>query len=70
MKKGDPLNHEWLDEKGKDKRKCPAHNFWMRTDRYTGIKSCELCLLADDKRRKEYEKTGGSNKPPIKIGKL
>jgi hypothetical protein len=48
----------------RDYRKCPAHNFWMCKG------SCELCLLEREKQRKEYEKTGGSNKPPVVIKKV
>jgi hypothetical protein len=29
---------------------------------------CELCRLAQEAQKKEYEKTGGSNKPPVYIG--
>lgn len=48
----------------KDPRKCPAHNYWMRKGQ------CELCRMAQDKKQKELEQITGSNKPPVKIGKL
>lgn len=48
----------------KDPRKCPAHNMWMRKG------SCEICRMAADKLQQEREQQSGSNKPPIKIGKL
>lgn len=57
----------WLTN-GRDKRKCPAHNFWMRKGQ------CELCRVEADKRHaekmKKQEEAGGSHKPPIKIGIL
>lgn len=60
----------WKNPDGTDRRKCPAHNFWIRKNRATGVKACELCLREAEQRRKEYEKLGGSNKPPVKVGKL
>lgn len=51
-------------EKKTTPRKCPAHNFWMRKGQ------CELCLRERDLRHKQYEQMGGSNKPPVKIGKI
>lgn len=54
-----PLKYE-----GPDKRKCPAHNFWMRKGQ------CELCLRERDLRQQEYAMKYGSNKQKVKIGKL
>jgi len=48
----------------RDPRKCPAHNMWMRKGQ------CEICRMSEDKLRRERELESGSNKPPIKIGKL
>lgn len=56
--------HTWKREDGTDKRKCQAHNFWMRKGQ------CEMCRLQAEAKQREYERTGGSNKPPVKIGKL
>lgn len=60
MTMGDP-DHTWKREDGTDKRKCPKHKTWMKK----GV--CEVCRLEADKRKKEYEKLGGSNKPPVRI---
>jgi ribosomal protein L37E len=64
VKDGDPCTHEWKTPEGRDRRKCPAHNFWMKKG------ECELCRLERERRLQEYEKEGGSNKPPVKIGKI
>lgn len=55
---------EQLRPDGTSKWKCPMHNFWLKKGQ------CELCRMEQDKRRREYEQTGGSNKPPVKIGKI
>lgn len=47
-----------------DPRICQAHRMWMRKGQ------CEMCRLESDKRRLEYEKQTGSNKPEVKIGKI
>lgn len=47
-----------------DPRICPAHRMWMRKGQ------CELCRMAQDKKQQELEQITGSNKPPVKIGKL
>lgn len=44
-----------------DPRKCPTHRMWKKKGQ------CELCLVERDKRLKQYEKEGGSNKPPVVI---
>lgn len=61
-----PINGDDTKKKDgvRDYRKCPAHNFWMKKGQ------CELCRLESEARQREYEKTGGFNKPPVKIGKL
>lgn len=69
MKDGNPLNHEWIKD-GQHIRKCPTHNCWMKTNRYTKIVSCERCLMDREAKQREWDKTGGSNKPPVRIGKL
>lgn len=51
----------WLNEKGQDKRKCPAHNFWMRKGQ------CELCLRAAQLKQIEDEKLTGSHKPKVLV---
>lgn len=55
-------NHVWKTDKQTDRRKCPAHNFWMKK----GV--CELCRMAADAKQRELEEMGGANKPPIVIG--
>ena len=62
-------DHTWKRADGTDRRKCPAHNMWMRKDR-DGIPTCELCRVERDARQREYEQTGGSNKPPVVIKKV
>lgn len=47
-----------------DWRKCPIHKAWKRKGQ------CEQCLMERDARRREYERMGGSNKPPVKTRKL
>lgn len=42
--------------------KCKKHNAWMKKG------ECPVCYLEQQAQIKEYEKTGGSNKPPVKIG--
>jgi hypothetical protein len=54
----------WLNEKGQDKRKCPAHNFWMRKGQ------CELCRMRLDEIQRQNELAGGSNKPKVVIKKI
>lgn len=49
-----------LNSDGKDRRKCPAHNMWMRKGQ------CEICRLNEDKKQRE----AGYVQPTIKIGKL
>jgi hypothetical protein len=53
----------WKNEQGRDKRKCPAHNMWMRKGQ------CELCRLRLEEIQRENERTGGSHKPPVKLTK-
>lgn len=48
----------------KDPRKCPKHRMWMKKGK------CEICLMERDALIKQREQEGGSNKPPVKIGKL
>jgi len=60
----------WKTDTQSDRRKCPKHNTWKKKNRYTGVTSCEICRLEADKRQQEYEKIGGSNKPPVRIIKL
>jgi len=31
---------------------------------------CEICRMEQDKLNRQHEIEGGSNKPPVKIGKL
>lgn len=50
--------------KGVARYRCPKHKQWMRKGQ------CEICLLERDARQREWEKTGGKNKPAVKIGKL
>jgi hypothetical protein len=62
----------WINEKGQDIRKCPKHNTWMKTNRYhpeLGPR-CERCLVEADAKQREYEKTGGSNRPPVRIKRI
>ena len=53
-----------LNALGKSKYKCPMHNFWLKKGQ------CEICRLEVEKQQREYEKTGGANKPPVRVGKL
>ena len=54
------------------KHKCPKHNTWMKTNKYHKERGpqCEQCNMEADKRKKEYEQLGGSNKPPVVIRKV
>lgn len=45
-------------------RRCRKHRMWMRKG------NCELCIMEQEALKKQYERTGGSNKPPIKIRTL
>jgi len=45
-------------------RQCPIHRQWLRKG------NCELCIMEDEAKRKQYEQTGGSNKPPIVIKRI
>jgi len=47
-----------------DPRKCQMHRMWMKKGQ------CEICRMEQDKLNRQYEIEGGSNKPPVKIGKL
>jgi hypothetical protein len=53
-----------LNSEGKDSRKCPAHNFWMRKGQ------CEMCRLTADRKQQQQDKEAGIVKLPVKIGKL
>jgi len=53
-----------LNAAGKDSRKCPAHNMWMRKGQ------CEICRLNADKLQKQRDAEAGIVRQPIKIGKL
>ena len=45
-------------------RRCLKHRMWMKRG------NCELCIMEQEALKKEYERTGGSNKPPVKIRKI
>ena len=53
-----------LNAAGKDSRKCPAHNMWMRKGQ------CEICRMAEVKLQQQRDAEAGVVKQPIKIGKL
>jgi hypothetical protein len=57
-------DHTWKTEDGRDKRKCPTHNTWMRHGK------CEVCRLSAEARQRENEKLGGSKHQPIIIRKI
>lgn len=44
--------------------KCPIHKSWLNK----GV--CDPCRLLETKKQRERELLTGSNKPPVKIGKL
>jgi hypothetical protein len=44
--------------------RCQKHRMWMKKG------NCELCIMEREAKQKEYERMGGSNKPPIKITKV
>lgn len=45
-------------------RQCPIHRQWLKKG------NCEICIMEREAKKKEYEKTGGSNKPSIVIRKI
>lgn len=45
-------------------RQCPKHRQWLKKG------NCELCIMEREALKKEYEKTGGSNRLPIIVKKI
>lgn len=70
MKNGDPCTTDWKLPDGRDRRKCPKHGTWMKKNRYHPELGavCEPCRLEQEALKRVYEKEGGSNKPPVKLG--
>jgi hypothetical protein len=44
--------------------KCPRHGTWMKKGQ------CERCAMEADERKRELARVGGSNTPPVRIGKI
>jgi hypothetical protein len=50
--------------------KCPRHGTWMSKCGKDGPRICERCAMEADERKRELARVGGSNTPPVRIGKI